>query len=112
MVISMAPRIRYLHQVRACVSRPRKILWVSFERDPRNTFRSVVPVKQTLRKGDASVLNVYYTSLSTGLGKTTFPWECADVPNEDGVVIIVTSIRGGSNPDFREKDKRVHEVGP
>lgn len=68
--------------------------------------------KAALHKGDASTLNVYSANPTDGsLGWSTFPWEYSSSKNDDGVVILYSTVPGGSAYPYDEGMSLVHETG-
>ncbi|KAF8876727.1 metalloprotease [Infundibulicybe gibba] len=71
-------------------------------------------MKNTLRQGDEKVLNVYTVGFNSGaglLGYSTFPIDYADAPNDDGVVILFSTLPGGSSNRFNLGKTLTHEAG-
>ncbi|CUA70001.1 Extracellular metalloprotease 1 [Rhizoctonia solani] len=88
-----------------------------FNTAPRSSQQSAM--KQTLRKGGASDLNVYsvgsITDPSTGepgvLGYATFPSSYLGNPQDDGVVFLYSTVPGGDAAPYNLGRTLTHEVG-
>jgi hypothetical protein len=73
---------------------------------------SETAMKSALRQGSADDLNIYSCNPSGGiLGYATFPSSYTSAPAKDGVVLLHSSVPGGSAAPYNLGDTGTHEVG-
>ena len=69
-------------------------------------------MKNALHRGTAQDLNIYTCNPSGGiLGYATFPSDYRRAPSMDGVVLLYSSVPGGSAAPYNLGDTGTHEVG-
>lgn len=103
----------------AYANTPFRFTLVSVDRTTNATWYTAAPdtaaeaaMKSALRMGGAGDLNVYSSSPGGGLlGWATFPNWYASAPSDDGVVILFSSMPGGSAAPYNEGDTLTHEAG-
>ncbi|KAJ7488333.1 metalloprotease [Mycena latifolia] len=88
-----------------------------------NWFNTVGPdttvqttMKNSLRTGGVTDLNVYTVGFVSGagaglLGYSTFPSSYSSAPKDDGVVMLFSSVPGGTTTSFNLGGTLIHEAG-
>ena len=81
-----------------------------FTMSPNSTAEA--QAKSTLNVDPFTHLNIYTAAPGGGLlGWATFPTSLANNPDDDGVVLLYSSLPGGSAAPYDEGDTGTHEVG-
>ena len=96
-----------------------KFQLISVDRTTNSTWYTMSPgstaeaqAKAALRKGTADDLNIYTANPGGGLlGWATFPSSYAGAKSKDGVVLLYSSLPGGTASPYNLGDTGTHEVG-
>ncbi|KAJ3503409.1 hypothetical protein NLJ89_g8446 [Agrocybe chaxingu] len=95
------------------VSRIHHPLWFS-ELNPYENEYMDVEMKRRYRQGGAADLNVFTVGFereAETYGYATFPFNYADNPTYDGIVLLYSSMPGGSTVNFNLGRTLTHETG-
>jgi Pregnancy-associated plasma protein-A len=69
-------------------------------------------MKKVLRVGGPSTLNIYFKNIGDDLlGYATLPPDYSFLPDDDGVVVLSSSVPGGSEESYNQGKTLVHETG-
>ncbi|KAJ8516605.1 hypothetical protein ONZ45_g6106 [Pleurotus djamor] len=96
------------------------IYWHVISRDGTvsggNITSQQTTMKNRLRQGTAADLNIYSVGFNSGsasglLGYATFPSDYRRSPKDDGVVILFSTVPGGSTANYNGGRTLTHEAG-
>lgn len=98
---------------------PFRFVLVSIDRTTNAEWFAVTPgsvadleMKAALRQGGANALNIYSADPEgTMLGWGTFPWSYSTNPISDGIVLMYSTLPGGSAAPYSGGDIGAHEAG-
>ncbi|KAF7298711.1 Metalloprotease [Mycena indigotica] len=94
------------------------INWFEFASNYEDGIYDQTEMKTALRRGDARTLNLYSVGFREGtanmfglLGYGTFPFSYEEAPKDDGVVVLYSTLPGGTTEPYNLGANLVHEVG-
>jgi hypothetical protein len=92
----------------ADIDRTTNTMW--FTMSPGSTTEA--QAKAALRRGSADDLNIYTANVGGGLlGFTTWPWDYSQSPVLDGVVLLFSTLPGGTAQPYNQGHTATHMVG-
>jgi len=115
----ISAQMQVLNDAHASIGSPFFFTLAGVDRTTNNTWYTMAPgttaehqAKTALRKGGAGTLNLYTANPGGGLlGWATFPQDYTGSPTQDGVVVLFSSLPGGSAAPYNLGDTATHEVG-
>jgi len=115
----ISAQIQILNDAHATIGSPFFFTLAGVDRTTNNTWYAMTPgtnaerqAKTALHKGGAGTLNLYTANPGQGLlGWATFPQDYTRSPTQDGVVVLFSSMPGGSAAPYNLGDTATHEVG-
>jgi hypothetical protein len=115
----ISDQIDVLNKTYAASKMPFQFKLAGTDRTTNEAWYTVTPgapeeseMKSALRKGGKGDLNLYLANIGQGLlGWATFPSDYAGNPSDDGVVILFSSLPGGSSAPYDMGLTATHEIG-
>jgi hypothetical protein len=101
------------------VDTPFRFVLAGVDRTTNPTMFSMAPgstaehhMKSILHKGNAQTLNLYLVRPRGGtLAWSSFPWSYRRRPKDDGVVLLYSTLPGGSAAPYNQGRTATHEIG-
>ncbi|KAF9452929.1 metalloprotease [Macrolepiota fuliginosa MF-IS2] len=102
--------LRWRHVNTTRTQNPEWFVQVGPDSEPEKNMKSI------LKAGEASALNVYSVGFRSGVGEgllgySTFPWDYSSKSTLDGVVILYSSLPGGTLAPYNKGRTLTHEIG-